>query len=181
VAIEWPPARRDLPAWEREVTSLGLLHSARGVRGSSHGVYVHHVGEAGTPRTTKSLLPDAPNVEVVLQHFHQYCYKGSSAVVLYWSGLKSLGLAMDEHGEHQDLHVSTRRSVIPYVHGRMRVVLLKHWLFYRLPCVALRVLTPVVAFYSTRLLRSHYAPGPDRWPKGGCTLYRRGTIARNSQ
>jgi hypothetical protein len=35
--------------------SLSLFHSARGVRGSSHGVYVHHVGEAGTPRTTKSL------------------------------------------------------------------------------------------------------------------------------
>jgi hypothetical protein len=65
---------------------------------------------------------------------------------------------MDEHDEHQDLRGLSRRSVIPYVHGRMGVVLLKHCLF-RLPCVALRVLTPVVAFYSTRLLRSHYAPG----------------------
>jgi hypothetical protein len=34
--------------------SLSLLQSVRGVRGSSHGVYVHHAGEAGTPRTTKS-------------------------------------------------------------------------------------------------------------------------------
>jgi hypothetical protein len=36
----------------------------------------------------------------------------------------SLGFTIDEHGEHQDLHGSGRRSVIPYVHGRMRVVLL---------------------------------------------------------
>jgi hypothetical protein len=46
--------------------SLSLLHSARGVRGSSHGVYVHHVGKDGTLRTTKSPLPVVPNVEVVL-------------------------------------------------------------------------------------------------------------------
>jgi hypothetical protein len=32
---------------------------------------------------------------------------------------------MDEHGEHQDLRDSDRWSVIPYVYGRMRVVLLK--------------------------------------------------------
>jgi hypothetical protein len=25
---------------------------------------------------------------------------------------------MDEHGEHQDLHSSGHRSVIPYIHGR---------------------------------------------------------------
>jgi hypothetical protein len=28
-------------------------------------------------------------------------------------------LAMDEHGGHKDLHSLGRRSVIPYVHGRM--------------------------------------------------------------
>jgi hypothetical protein len=59
---------------------------------------------------------------------------------------------MDEHGEHQNLRGSDRRSIIPYVHGRMRVVLLKRWLFSRLPCVALRVLMSGVAFYSTKLL-----------------------------
>jgi hypothetical protein len=84
----------------RSDLSLSLLHSARGVRESSHGVYVHHVGEAGTPRTTKKTLPDAPNVKVVLRHFYRHCYKGSPDVVLYWRGLKSLGLAMDEHDEH---------------------------------------------------------------------------------
>jgi hypothetical protein len=63
----------------------------------------------------------------------------------------------------------------------MGVVLLKCWLSSWLPCVSLRVLTPVVAFYSKRLLRSHCAPGPDRWPQGSCNLCRRGTLAKNSQ
>jgi hypothetical protein len=31
---------------------------------------------------------------------------------------------MDEHGGHQHLHGSGHRSVTPYDHGRMRVVLL---------------------------------------------------------
>jgi hypothetical protein len=145
--------------------SLSLLHSARGVTRSSHGVYVHHVGETGVPRTIKS----------------PFLVRQMPVMVLYWRELKSLGFAMDEQGEHQDLRSSARRSVIPYAHGRMRVVLLKRWLFSWLPCVALRVLTPTVVFYSTRLLRSHCASGPDRWPQGGCTLYRRGTLARNSQ
>jgi hypothetical protein len=88
---------------------------------------------------------------------------------------------MDEHGEHSDLRGLGRRSIIPYVHGRMGVVLLKSWLSSSLPCLALRVLMPTVAFYSTRLLRSHCTPGPDWWPQGSCTLCRRGTLARNSQ
>jgi hypothetical protein len=33
---------------------------------------------------------------------------------------------MDEYGGHGDLRGSDCRSVIPYVHGRTRVVLLKH-------------------------------------------------------
>jgi hypothetical protein len=73
-------------------------------------------------------------------------------------------LALDERSGHQDLHGSDRRSVIPYVHESMGVVLFKCWLFSRLPCVALRVLMPAIAFYSTRLLRSHCALGPDRRP-----------------
>jgi hypothetical protein len=38
-------------------------------------------------------------------------------------------LALDEHSGHQDLCGLGRRSVIPYVHGRMRVILFKRWLF----------------------------------------------------
>jgi hypothetical protein len=45
---------------------LSLLLSVRGVRGGSYGVYVHYVGEAGTPTMTKAPLLGAPNVEVVL-------------------------------------------------------------------------------------------------------------------
>jgi hypothetical protein len=44
--------------------SHSLLHLARAVRRSSHGVYVHHVGE--TPRMTKIPLPGTPNIEVIL-------------------------------------------------------------------------------------------------------------------
>jgi hypothetical protein len=39
--------------------------------------------------------------------------------------LISLWLVMDEHGGHEDLRDSGRRSIIPYIHGRTRVVLLK--------------------------------------------------------
>jgi hypothetical protein len=38
-------------------------------------------------------------------------------------------LALDVHSGHQDLRGLGRQSVIPYVHGRMGVVLLKRWLF----------------------------------------------------
>jgi hypothetical protein len=39
-------------------------------------------------------------------------------------------LALDERSGHQDLRGLDHRSVIPYVHGRMRVLLLKRWLFF---------------------------------------------------
>jgi hypothetical protein len=40
---------------------------------------------------------------------------------------------MDECDGHQDLYGSDRRSIIPYVHGRMRVVLFERWLGSWLP------------------------------------------------
>jgi hypothetical protein len=47
-------------------------------------------------------------------------------VVLLLEGvLVSWSLAMDERDGHEDLHGSGRQSVIPYVHGRTGVVLLK--------------------------------------------------------
>jgi hypothetical protein len=46
-------------------------------------------------------------------------------VLLLESDLVSWSLAMDEHGGHEDLHGSGHRSVIPYVHGKTGVVLLK--------------------------------------------------------
>jgi hypothetical protein len=54
------------------------------------------------------LLMEQPAVVLLLER-----------VLVTWS------LAMDEHGGHEDLRGSSRRSVIPYVHGRTRVVLLK--------------------------------------------------------
>jgi hypothetical protein len=38
-------------------------------------------------------------------------------------------LVLDERDGHQDLHGLSRRSVIPYVHNRKRVILPKRWLF----------------------------------------------------
>jgi hypothetical protein len=70
---------------------LSLLLSARGVRGSSYGVYIHHVGEAGTPKMRKVPLPDALNVEVVLRHFHRHCYESTPMWLFCWRGLMSLG------------------------------------------------------------------------------------------
>jgi hypothetical protein len=46
-------------------------------------------------------------------------------VLLLEGALVSWSLAMDECGGHEDLRDSNRRSVIPYAHGRTRVVLLK--------------------------------------------------------
>jgi hypothetical protein len=37
----------------------------------------------------ESPLPGAPNVEVVLQHFHRHCYKSSSLWFFVWRGLTS--------------------------------------------------------------------------------------------
>jgi hypothetical protein len=56
-------------------------------------VYVHHGNEARTPRTMKSPIPSAPNVDVVLRHFHRHCLE-QPAVVLCWRGLISLELSL---------------------------------------------------------------------------------------
>jgi hypothetical protein len=82
-------------------------------------VNIHHDDEA---RKTKNVemrpLPGAPNVEVVLRHFHRCRYWSSTAVVLLLEGLRSHEvLAIREYGGHEDLRGSDRRSVIPYVHG----------------------------------------------------------------
>jgi hypothetical protein len=56
-------------------------------------------------------------------------------------------LAIREYGGHQDLRGSDHQSIIPYVYGRMRVVLLKCWLFLSvalsgLPELGLRAPSP---------------------------------------
>jgi hypothetical protein len=42
-------------------------------------------------------------------------------VLLLERALISWSLSMDEQGEHKDLCGSGRRSVIPYIHGRMEL------------------------------------------------------------
>jgi hypothetical protein len=46
-------------------------------------------------------------------------------ILLFERDLVSWSLVMDERGRYEDLRGSDRRSVIPYVHGRTIVVLLK--------------------------------------------------------
>jgi hypothetical protein len=77
------------------------------------------------PERQKVLLPGAPNVKIVLRYFHRPCYKSIPAVIPCWRGLRSQGLAMDEHGKYLDLRGLGHRSIIPYVHRRMGVILLK--------------------------------------------------------
>jgi hypothetical protein len=70
-------------------------------------------------RETASPLLGAPNVEVVLRHFHRSRYRSSSLWFFSWRGLLvSWSLAMDERGGHKDLRGSGHRSIIPYIHGR---------------------------------------------------------------
>jgi hypothetical protein len=86
-------------------------------------VNVHHGDEAGkTKNGEMGPLPGAPNVEVVLRHFHRCRYGSSTAVVLLLKGLRSHEvLAMKEYDGHEDLRGSGHRSAIPYVHGRMEL------------------------------------------------------------
>jgi hypothetical protein len=46
-------------------------------------------------------------------------------------------LAMDEHGEHEDLRGSGRRSVIPYIHERTKLYCSS------LPCLSLPIYPPL--------------------------------------
>jgi hypothetical protein len=73
-------------------------------------------------------------------------------------------LALDERSENQDLRGSGCQSVIPYIHGRKRVVLSKHWFFLSVDLSGLEHSNAVAVFYSTRLQRLHCVPVPDRWP-----------------
>jgi hypothetical protein len=82
-------------------------------------VNVHHDDEA---RKTKNgemgPLPGAPNVKVVLRHFHRCRHWSSTTVVLLLEGLRSHKvLVIGEYGGHEGLRGSGRRSVTPYVHA----------------------------------------------------------------
>jgi hypothetical protein len=82
-------------------------------------VNVHHSDETGKTKNGEMRpLPGAPNVEVVLRHFHRCRHWSSTAMVLLLEGLRSHKvLVIREYGGHEGLRGSGRRSVIPYVHG----------------------------------------------------------------
>jgi hypothetical protein len=49
------------------------------------------VVEAPLPEKHQVPLPGAPNVEVLLRHFHRCCYRSSPLWFFCWKGLWSLG------------------------------------------------------------------------------------------
>jgi hypothetical protein len=88
-----------------------------------HSSVIHHDVKTGASQVAASPpVKMVSIVEVVLRHFHRCRYRSSTVVVLLLEGLRSLGeLAIREYGGHEDLRGSDRRSVIPYVHGRMEL------------------------------------------------------------
>jgi hypothetical protein len=67
-------------------------------------VNVHHGDEAGkTKNGEMGPLPGAPNVEVVLRHFHRCRYRSSTVVVLLLEGLRSHKVLIIR--EHKNFYV----------------------------------------------------------------------------
>jgi hypothetical protein len=70
-------------------------------------------------------------VEVVLRHFHRYCYRSSPLWFFLLDGvLVSWSLPMDERGGYEDLRGLNRRSVIPYVHERTKLYYAQAFFFF---------------------------------------------------
>jgi hypothetical protein len=90
--------------------------------------------------------------------------------VRWWEGLRLSMLKQDEHG---DLRALNRRNVIPYVHGRMRVVLFKRWLFLSVALSGLPrsclVLASTWTFYSSRSDSYNETQAPTGGPGTGKT------------
>jgi hypothetical protein len=69
--------------------------------------------------------------------------------------LVSWSLAMDERDGHEDLRGSDRRSVIPYVHGRMKLYCSS------LPCLSLPICPPALTDHREEVsTRSFYSSRP---------------------
>jgi hypothetical protein len=92
-------------------------------------------------------------------------------VVLLEEALVSWSLAMDEHGGHKDLRGSGHQSIIPYIHGRTGVVLLKPALpepaFLSAPCEEVSTWS----FYSSRPGSYNETRGPTSGLEVVETLY----------
>jgi hypothetical protein len=82
-------------------------------------------------------------------------------------------LAMGEHGGDRRFMwfgPPERNTLRPRENGSCIIVCCSSvGLALGYPEFGLRILTSVVAFYSTRLQRLHYDLRPDRWPQGGWT------------
>jgi hypothetical protein len=84
--------------------------------------------------------------------------------------LVSWSLAMNERGGHEDLRGSSRRSVIPYVHGRTELYcssLYEPELFFSDPCEEVSTRS----FYSSRPGSYNETRGPTGDPEVVETLY----------
>jgi hypothetical protein len=97
-------------------------------------------------------------------------------------GLRFLTLKQDEHGGLRGLG---HKSVIPYVHERMRVVLFKRWFFLSVALSDLPRACPVLvstrAFYSSRSDSYNKTQGPTGGLGAGKTLCSRTLMARSSK
>jgi hypothetical protein len=99
-------------------------------------------------------------------------------------------LALDECSGHQDLCGLSHRSVIPYVHGRMRVVLFKRCFFLSVASSGLAelglrgpslILSSALTFYSSRPDSYNETQDPTGDPGAGKTLCNRALIVRSSE
>jgi hypothetical protein len=93
-----------------------------------------------------------------------------AVVLVLERDLISWSLAIDERGGHEDLRGLSRWSVIPYIHGRMKLYCsslscLSH--FFDLPCEE----APARAFYSLRSGSYIETRGPTGGPEVVETLY----------
>jgi hypothetical protein len=120
-------------------------------------------------KETPSPLPGAPNVKVVLWHFHRSRYRSLAMWFFVGGGaLVSWSLAMDEHGGYEDLRGSGRRSVIPYVHRRIELYcssLSCLSLSFRPPSVKMYLPGPFIAQGQVITMRSGARQVASRWLK----------------
>jgi hypothetical protein len=79
------------PAWEHEEGESVAERQPPQASGceattSSRG-WRHGVAEASLPEKHQAPLPGAPNVKMVLRHFHRYRYRSSPLLFFYWRRL----------------------------------------------------------------------------------------------
>jgi hypothetical protein len=152
---------------------LSLLLSSRGMRGSSYGVYVHHIGEAGTPRIIK--------VPYLARQMSNWFYDTSTGTAtraaqcgsFVGDGLGPLDVSYREHGGDKRFtwfRPPERNTLCTWENESCIIVCCSSvGLALGCPEFSLSILTSTATFYSIRLKRLHCDLGPDRWPQGSWT------------